>query len=328
MTDKVVIHIGLHKTGTRFLQRMVFGQLDAARFAVNPPDVWDPLRDAVRKPGDGALADRARAAVADWRNRGDGRTLIISEPHICGDMFSSYHDYADNVPLVTELFPQARIIYFVRRPADWLQSAYRQLLARGRSVPIQVFLNYYDGAFRPRLGRWAHGSRNLNALELPFLQIYQAYAEAYGAGRVHLFRQEDLRSQQSLVERRLADVLSLEQLPKPPVERSQNRSYSALAIKWLHPGTTRRFPPPTEEDLGKPDHRFPRLRGKVRRVRRALTQHVFDRVVYRDWDLLAEDGMRGVLEAHYAGQERALAELAAAELRRAGQGETTPMAAT
>ncbi len=319
MSGNVILHIGLHKTGTRYLQRMVFARLDATRFAVNPPAVWQPLRRAVRNPGDKAMAESARQAVADWRARNDPRTLIISEPHICGDMFSGYQDYAENVPLVASLFPDARVIYFVRRPTDWLQSAYRQLLARGRSVPVQVFLNFYDGAFRPRLDRWAHGSRNLDALALPFLDIYRAYAEAYGADRVHVFQQEDLRGRLTLVERRLAQVLGLDALPPPPVSRSQNRSYSALAIRWLHPGTNRRFPAPTERDLGRPRRRFPKLRGRARRLRRAFTQHVFDRVVYRDWDLLAQDRMRTMLETHYAEQVRTLEELAAAELQGVGE---------
>ncbi|MCC5859290.1 MAG: sulfotransferase [Ectothiorhodospiraceae bacterium] len=323
MSGNVVLHIGLHKTGTRYLQRMVFARLDDTRFAVNPPVVWHPVRQAVRNPGDRAMAESARQAVVDWHARNESRTLIISEPHICGDMFSGYLDYADNVPLVTSLFPDARVIYFVRRPTDWLQSAYRQLLARGRSVPVQVFLNFYDGAFRPRLDRWAHGSRNLDALALPFLDIYRAYARAYGPERVHVFQQEDLRGDLTLVEKRLAQVLGLDALPPAPVSRSQNRSYSALAIRWLHPGTNRRFPAPAGQDLGRPRRRFPKLRGRARKLRRAFIQHVFDRLIYRDWDLLAQDGMRTVLEAHYAEQVRALEALAAAELQRVGD---TPMA--
>ncbi|MFP4696516.1 hypothetical protein [Thiohalospira sp.] len=49
---KVLLHIGLHKTGTRFLQREVFGQLDPTQFSVNPEPLWPAVRqeDLLQRP--------------------------------------------------------------------------------------------------------------------------------------------------------------------------------------------------------------------------------------------------------------------------------------
>lgn len=301
MSRQVVIHIGLHKTGTRFLQRMVFRQLDPARFDVNPEALLVPIQKATRSPD---RAPAARAAVAAWRASGDDRTLVISEPHISGDMYSSHQDYRENLALIRELFPEARIVFFVRKQSDWLQSAYRQHLVRGHAVPIEVFLNFYDGEFRPRLHRWVYGSRNVEALTLRFLEIYRAYAAAFGAERVFLFRQEDLSRRADAVKQRLADVLGLAQLPEAPRERSQNRSYSALAIYLFHSGVRRRRPAPGPGDIGRlPAKPFNWLRRRLRRLRRVLIQYGFDRVIYKDWDLLAAGGMRERIEAHYAKED-------------------------
>lgn len=309
MSGRVILHIGLHKTGTRFLQRMVFAQLDPARFNVNPPELWEPLRAAARRPNDAALVQRCREAVRAWRESGDKRTLIVSEPHICGDMYSSYQDYQPNLALMKECFPEARIIYFVRKQSDWLHSAYRQHLARGKAIPIEVFLNFYGGEFRPRLARFVYGARNMEALNLPFLDIYQAYREAYGEDSVYLFRQEDLKNQASLVKARLADVLEIDQLPAPPRERQQNRSYSALAIKLFFPGTRRRYPPPTAADIGR--RKPSKLVSFANRMRRVLIQHGFDKLIYRDWDLLDRHGMRQTLDSHYAAESAELERIAA-----------------
>ena len=310
--SRVILHIGLHKTGTRFLQREVFGQLDQDQFNYNPEPLWPELRQAVRHPGDRERSARAREAVAQWRASGDDRTLILSEPHISGDMYGNHHDYAKNLELVRELFPEARIIFFVRKQSDWLQSAYRQHLTKGKPVPFEVFLNFYRGDFRPRVGREVFGARNVEALSLRFLEIYRAYARAFGPDRVCLLRQEDLRQQPARIKALLAGVLGLDSLPEPPRERRHNRSYSALAIHLFHPSVLLRYPRPGPENAR--GRRIPQwlndILGPLRRLRRNIIQHVFDRLIYKDWDLLARHGMRQRIEAHYAEENAELERIA------------------
>jgi hypothetical protein len=309
---RVILHIGLHKTGTRFLQREVFGQLDSQRFNYNPEPLWPVLRQAMRHPGDAERAERAREVVAQWRASGDDRTLIISEPHISGDMYGNHHDYAENLALVHELFPEARIIFFVRKQSDWLQSAYRQHLTKGKPVPIEVFLNFYHGDFRPRVARKVYGARNVEALNLRFLEIYRAYARAFRPDRVYLLRQEDLRKRQMEVKGLIAGLLGLKALPEPPRERRHNRSYSALAIHLFHPSVLLRYPRPGPQSAG--GKRIPQwlndVLGPLRRLRRNIIQHIFDKTVYRDWDLLARHGMRERIEAHYAEENAELERIA------------------
>lgn len=309
-TPSAVIHIGLHKTGTRFLQRAVLRQLDSTRFAVNPEPLYTRLRDAARHPGDAARADAARAAAADtWGDLG-GRTLVISDPSLSGDMYSSHAGYQENLGLVAELFPAARIVYFVRRHTDWLQSAYRQSLKKGPGQPIERFLNFHEGEFRPRAARVVNGARNVEALTLSFVDIYRAYADRFGPEQVYLFRQEDLRRRPAEVQARLAEALGIAELPEPPSRVSGNRSFSALAIQWFVAGN-RYVPRPLRRQGRWDSSRYGKaLRRRGRRIRGAFIQHVFDRLIYRDWDLLARGGMRDRLEAHYADADRVLAEIA------------------
>lgn len=307
---RVIIHIGLHKTGTRFLMRMVFRQLNMAVFNYNPDTLWRTVREAVRHPSDPDRAERARRAVHDWRESGDSRTLVLSEPHISGDMYGGHQNFLDNLAFLRELFPEATIIFFVRNQADWLQSAYRQQLVKDAGRPIEVFLNWYQGDFRPRVGRWAHGVRNVEALGLRFLDIYRAYAQAYGSENVYLLQQEDLKERPEAVKHRLAEALGLEALPPAPRERRQNRSYSALAISLFYPGVHRRFKRPPGVDRGRPRRPFRRLTRPFRRLRRTFIQHGFDKVIYKDWDLLQRHGMRSRLDAHYKNENAELRRIA------------------
>jgi len=312
MTD-VVLHIGLHKTATRFLQRALFAQLDEQLFLVNPEPLFSHLKLALRHP---AQSSRAAAAAAAQRQRAElgARTLVISDPTISGDMYRQHEDWQENLDFVHGLFPEARIVYCVRKPADWLHSAYRQALAKGRGVPIEFFLNFRDGEFRRTDRKWIAGSRNVNALELRFADIYRGYADRFGPEHVYLFRQEDLSKQPQPVYRRLAESLGLEQLPEFPDRISRNKAFSALAIHIAFPGVYR-MPSPDAPN----DRRWRWLyhvERRMRRLRTALIRHGLDRLFYVDWDLLARHGMRARLDAHYADEEARLAAAAAEVLER------------
>jgi hypothetical protein len=316
-TPDTVLHIGLHKTATRFLQRAVFAQLDPERFLVNPPGLNRALKQALWYPSEVTRA-QARKAAEKARKEAGTRTLLVSEPAISGDMYSSHDDWDRNLELVHELFPEARIVYFVRRQSDWLHSAYRQALVKGPGMPIEFFLNYREGEFRPREARMIGRARNLNALDLRFAAIYKGYAEAFGAERVYLFRQEDLRHRPQLVQERLAEALGLETLPEPPRRVSGNRAFSALAIYLFFPGVYR-WPPRSRPNR----HRFhwvARIDRRLKKIRTAFIRHVFDRLVYRDRDLLARHGMREKLEKHYGDEDRVLARVAD-EVLASGPGE-------
>lgn len=307
MTD-IVLHIGLHKTATRFLQRAVFRSLDADHFLVNPECLDRPLRRALRSPTP-EHRESARAAAARARDEAAGRTLVISDPTISGDMYSSHADYLQNLDLVHELFPEARVVYVVRRQSDWLQSAYRQALVKGPGMPIERFLNYYDGQFLPRVARRVHGVRNVEALTLRFLDIYRDYADRFGPERVYLFRQEDLRASRDRVYARLAEALGLDELPELPRRVSGNRSFSALAIRLFFAGTGTAPERPGPEAAEPPVPRS-RRRRPLRRLRTTLIRHVFDKILYKDWDLLAAHGMREQLDRHYREQFEALTRVA------------------
>ncbi|MDN3517868.1 sulfotransferase [Aquisalimonas lutea] len=310
MTQSVVIHIGLHKTGTRYLQRMVFAQLPSAEFVFNPPALTDPLRQALRAPGNREAADRAREAVERWRSEGDTRTLVLSQPHASGDMYGMHQGYEEHAALLRELFPKARIVYVVRNVASWLQSAYRQSLVKDPGQPIERFLNFYDGAFHPRPAAWVAGNRTLDATGMRFLDIYNTYAQAFGPERVYLFTQEHLRKRPDAVNRRLAQALAIDRLPEPPHERSQNRSFSALAIHLFFPGAWLRSGRPPEHAIGQGPGTIRRRLKRLRKLRANVIKHVFDRIAYIDWDLLERGGMRRELNTLYEAEEAELQRIA------------------
>ena len=305
MARKVYLHVGLHKTATRFLQRAVFRQLDPQQFEYNPEPLMTLLNQCLRHRDDAQARQALEAEVARLM-QDESRGLLISKAGISGDMYDQHSGFEENLEIVRKLFPGAHVLFFIRDQADWLLSAYRQSIQKGAFGPIEVFLNFYDGEFRrkqaPRMG----GMRNVDALGLRFLTMYRGYVEAFGEQNVFLFRYEDMREDRQGFMARLARSLDIPSVPVSRPDQRRNRSYSALAIQLFCGSFTAPARPPKPGDKASARLPWYSPRRTGRRLRRLLIKHLFDRFIYKDWDLLARGGMRQTLEAHYRAENEEL----------------------
>lgn len=305
MSNKVYIHIGLHKTATRFLQRSVFSTLDGQRFNNNPKDFLRALLNLLRDPND---ALRRRAFEDEYKRvTSDPRDLLISLPDISGDMYNSHQNARANLDIIKQYFPEARIMYFVRRHSDWLLSAYRQSMQKGPIHPIEVFLNFYDGEFQRKTYIYRGGMRNVDALGLRLFEIYQIWADAYRPENVWLIRYEDFRKDRRRTGELLAEWLQVEALPPAKGGNTRhNRSFSALAVQLFGGGAEAPRTPPKGSNKRKKwlGQRWPV--HLVRNLRRIFIRKIFDRIIYKDWDMLARGGMREKLDNFYEEENRRL----------------------
>lgn len=141
MTD-VILHIGLHKTGTTYLQRVLFPELPGLVSLVS------------------AFRFRDLAAAAARSNR-----ILISDEALCGLPFRSQRSWLDEfratVRGLAGLFPRAHVIIGVRRQDGMLLSLYKQYLHEGGTEPIERFfdvranrglLRWQDLEWQPRIG--------------------------------------------------------------------------------------------------------------------------------------------------------------------------------
>lgn len=133
---KVYIHIGLHKTGTTYLQYNIFPTLSNFHYVQLPP--WRLLTK--ENVSDEQLQQYKATILKDW----DGQKKII----ISNEFFSGAIEKFTKKELISildnlkKIFPQAQIITVLRSPRGYFNSLYNfRVVSRGYCT--QSISDYY-----------------------------------------------------------------------------------------------------------------------------------------------------------------------------------------
>lgn len=177
----VLIHPGYHKTGTTFLQEVVFA--DPARF-VQP---WSRpfISGTIITPHEldfdaGAL--RARYVQEAGVARPDVIT-VLSEEGLCGNPFNGARESGIYARKLRAIFDEAKILITVRHQQAMLRAVYIQYLkAFGRRSPKQFFAP-------PRFPEFSAFDPDIYCFD----RLADHYAGLFGAENVLVLPQELLR---------------------------------------------------------------------------------------------------------------------------------------
>jgi hypothetical protein len=337
----VVLHIGLHKTATTYLQQAVFNRIADPGLVVDPMPLSRYLGPLFFRLDYGLLREHevrefAKRLHAARRAHADRRWLISNETLGQNMYLLNYRAHAE---LLGRLFPEAQIVLMLRFQPDWFLSAYKQLVSRGDVQSIEDFLGYRDGTFHRchYLDLDGRILAHTNALELHYHDMIETLRQIFGTERVHVFFYEHFREHTDEVLHRLGRIIGTEL--RPPDRRPlMNRSFSARACRlserrvallrnfgmWAVGAGTRgehrerqrqleryiRGDPPPPADLAGPRER--RSTAEIF-YWRFWMQNMLDRLAYRDWDLLTASGLREPLSAHYGAVNRRLVDLLGAD---------------
>ena len=143
--QNVIVHIGLHKTATTFLQQAFFplhaetcGYIDARK------QMRGFLNEVLYTHDFEFDAERVRQiAVEELQNAGAAEDrLLISDEQFCGspwDNAVSRKRYFDRLMAV---FPEARVILVLRNQADMIRSLYLQYVKTGGTAHWRTFFSH------------------------------------------------------------------------------------------------------------------------------------------------------------------------------------------
>jgi hypothetical protein len=253
----ILVHVGLHKTGTTWLQANGF-RPNAGRaleycetrrhlggeFVIRPDNAFDPL--AVRA-GLAEPLDRARAR---------GVPLVLQDEMLAALPFHQRFVREGVSARIARVFPRAKILVTIREQISVILSSWGHYIRGGHTAALRDFVAL------PRGGR-----PHEDALRWPLLDRahfdYDAtlshYEARFGTGNVLLAPMEWMTRTPAALQARLSDFLGIEwpAFGSGAGERVVNPAVSMLAYRAMREanrfypdgwkGRRRRFPP---SDLG------------------------------------------------------------------------------
>lgn len=123
MRTKIVIHIGMHKTGTTFLQQEVFSKIPNINYQ-NKINLSTKVEE--------------------------GKINLFSDENLDGGSYRLFAKNENRINILKNLhtlFPNAYIILCIRNKKTWLYSAYKQYIVAYKSCTFEEYKERLDKGF-------------------------------------------------------------------------------------------------------------------------------------------------------------------------------------
>lgn len=218
------LHIGLHKTGTKFFQYKLFPNLPKNDFIYNPPRLTQLICDLIKSDDEDLIfvKNEIKKEKDDLASN-TNKKIIISREIMSGDCFRFYPDYKIIHKRLSIAFPNAHIICFLRYQLDWLVSCYRETVHMHHYQTIEEYLSLKEGNER-------FVKANYKALDLP--AVVESLNNNFGINNISYFFFEDFKSNKVKTIKELSTLLGTTSIPvKKDRDNIPNRGYSAFSIK-------------------------------------------------------------------------------------------------
>ena len=230
-----LVHIGYHKTGSRWLRHLFFGNPATGYGWVDKSGEEHPVRRLVRaRPLEfDAEASRAEFEPLLAEIVEAGLQPIVSFERLSGNPFSGGYDSKEIADRLAQVFPDARILVVVREQRSMIVSTYKQFVREGGAMSVTKFMQ--PPTSRSMRIPWF----DFRYFEYDHLLGY--YRRLFGADRVLALPYEQFRSDPRSFVERLAGFagrpLTAKQLDALPFDSRENPGPPATAIaarRWLN----------------------------------------------------------------------------------------------
>ncbi len=221
---KFYIHLGLHKTGTKFFQHKVFPNLDPECFLYNPPRITQLACDLMKAFDEDVefVINAIHKEKERLKKKYSNKKIVISREILSGDLFSFYSWSEKSVERLHAAFFDADIIYSKRYQVDWIVSCYRESVHEHHYQSIKKFV----GIDKPNPEFVNNDYKNLD------IHKYEDQLKAkFKASQLHLLYYENFRKDKLAEVDKIAEIIGAENIDiKKDNDQRPNRGYSAFSI--------------------------------------------------------------------------------------------------
>jgi hypothetical protein len=184
---RVVLHVGLHKTGTTFLQQNVFPLIDPLAVAFNPTGITEAIRSVYRSNYRSDVVEKESRTIGKIVQESN-RPVLVSYEVMSGSPWVNYADLDKMVDVLQKSFGSATIVVLLRNQIDWLISLYREGLKDGVSASPAKF---FDPGKCSSKSHWHEG---VESCEFDFAKIVDTYESRFGPEHTKVLFYETLHS--------------------------------------------------------------------------------------------------------------------------------------
>lgn len=199
---KIFVHMGLHKTGSSFLQRCFFPLYKKEAGYVEVRRYLREFRDYVINENDLDFdKEEARRLFLKGLelSRSSSSSVTISEEMLCGNPYTNAMSRRSTVDRLSAIFPNIRFIVVFRSQESLVQSLYLQYVKGGGSCSWQTFLNDKNDSLSFSHGAYLEFGKYLDYLLLSSEE-----------GRVKCMLYEDMKASPESFFREISDFIGFE----------------------------------------------------------------------------------------------------------------------
>lgn len=218
---KIFLHIGLHKTGTKFLQYKVFKFLKNEDINYNPILITQLIADLIKAETEDVeyIIDHIRKELKEIKKNGHEK-LLISREIMSGDCFRMYPDYSWIQKRLKLAFPKAKILICLRNQIDWIRSCYRETI---NMYHYQTFKNYIDSDKNDKFVKAKIWNLNFN-------NYLHSLKNIFGKNNVYILFYEDLKKDKKNFLSKINNILQIKNTLIEGNEEIPNKGFSSLSI--------------------------------------------------------------------------------------------------
>ena len=218
--SQIICHVGFPKTGTTFLQKNVFPNVQGVKFS--PLSLTEVGFKALINEDDSVFdLESTRSLLAPPPPAGE--SILLSDERLMGSHLYSHFVNRSQIAHRLKAIGVAKIILSIRNQFSALESAYKQYVSTGGVIPYQRFFGFSGG--------FENAPFSLKYFD--YSLAYSLFARLFGADNVLVLQHEHIRTADFY--NQLSDFLSMEvQAPNQQIlEEKTNRSLSINKTKWL-----------------------------------------------------------------------------------------------
>lgn len=197
---EIIVHTGLSKTGTTFLQKNVFPNLnlyfEGASYMKTAQE--ELLRNLILLSSyipnplhyDKSLQCEFKNDLWNYineKNINNFEKFLFSFESFSGCSLYEYKNQDENIELIKYLFGTPKIFFVFRKQTDWIESQYNQLFKNGNEFTWGgLYLQYMNlnEILGYKSGKFDKNNKYINICTLNWLNLYYKYINNFGKENV------------------------------------------------------------------------------------------------------------------------------------------------